>query len=221
MHSESSSIGQTGLRKSDMLTWRATMVESKHEHLLTGTNVYMRAINESDIDKGWLDWINDQSLTKGLILSGSQTREDLLEYIRSSRWPNAALFAICLQKDDRYIGNARLSGFDWVHRYCDYGWLLSGGTHGKGYGSESLFLLMRYGFLALELNRISSAIASFNSASLRCSEKIGMSREGIQRQRVNWDGEFHDAIAVSMLREEFDELYPDGSIDAYWDRQNT
>jgi len=185
-----------------------------------GKLVHFRPIEEGDIDDGWLDWINDQDLFEGLITRGPQSRDELVEYYNKSKWPNASMFAICINETNEYIGNARLAEFNWIHRYCTYGRLLSTKAHKKGYGSEALFLLFRYGFYVLGINRIASAAAVFNKASLRSNEKFGMKREGIQRQRVYWDGDYHDAIALSMLRQDFDELYPDGSLDAYWDRQN-
>ena len=115
--------------------------------LVFGENVYLRPIEREDIDKGWLDWINDRAIQRHLASTSPNTRESLERYWAASQPPNATMFAICLHEDDMYIGNARLSTFDWISRKCRYGWIIGDSKHrGRGLGSEALVLLLRYGF---------------------------------------------------------------------------
>lgn len=187
--------------------------------VLDGRHVHLRPIERADIERGWLDWINNPSVQAGLATKGAQTREMLEDYLAKSAWPAAAMFAICLRDSGRYVGNMRLSALDWTHRTCTYGYLLEPGAQGKGYGSEALFLVCRYALHDLGMNRVSTGVSDFNTASVKSNEKAGFRREGIQRERIFHQGKFHDAVALALLRSDFDALYPTASIEEYWRRQ--
>jgi [ribosomal protein S5]-alanine N-acetyltransferase len=175
---------------------------------LIGNDVYLRPVERADIDRGWHDWVNDPFVTHGLQGYFPTSREGIESYYEASKPPHAALFAICMKEDDTYIGNARLGEFDWINRVCIYGRLLGNRDYqGHGYGTEVLILLLRYGFHILGFNRIWSAAVSANKVSLASNDRVGMLREGIQRQSIFKNGEFVDGVVLAMLREGFDEKH--------------
>ena len=176
--------------------------------VMIGERIYLRPIERADIDDGWLDWINDHTLNQYLAGSFPVNRDSLERYYEASQPPGVTMFAICLQENDQYIGNARLSGIDLVHRNCMYGRLIGEAeSRTKGYGSEALILLFRYGFHHLGMNRIYSTAFADNEVSLASNKKVGLRIEGTVRQGMFKDGRFHDLVMLSMLRSEFDELY--------------
>lgn len=175
---------------------------------VTGERLYLRPIAREDVDRGWLQWMSDPAITLNLASAMPTTRESLLKYYEDSQPPNAVMFAICRREDDRYIGNIRLSAFEWLARQATYGWLIGDrSAHGQGYGTEALKLMLRFGFLQLGLNRIYTTIWAENVASLRANEKAGFRREGVLRQCLFKQGRFGDAVMVAMLRSEYDALY--------------
>ena len=177
--------------------------------VMIGEKVYLRPLEPEDIDRGWLEWINDPRISGNLNSPGyPTTREDLMKYIEDSKPPNAVMFAICDKQDDRYIGNARISQIDRQHKKCTYGRLIGDMTQrGKGVGSEVLFLILKYAFINLGMNRIYTVVFSDNQASIRSNEKAGMKQEGTLRQAFYKNGSYKDVIVVSMLREDFDREY--------------
>ncbi len=183
---------------------------SKHEaaiRRIIGEKVYLRPLEERDIEDGWLHWINDPVSNTNLISPWPQTRDGLKDYWAASQPPGSAAFAICEKESDIYIGNARLSSIDLIHRTALYGRLIGREHQGKGLGTEALILLFQYGFHTLGLNRIWSSAWIGNEVSLRSNEKMGMTREGIMRQFVWKAGGFHDVVILAMLREDFDRIH--------------
>lgn len=173
--------------------------------LITGETVYLRPIEHSDIDGGWLDWINDPEVNRHLGSAFPVTREALERYFEASQPPHVFMFAICEREGSTHVGNARLSGLDWLNRRASFGWLIGEGRcRGRGYGTEALALAVHYGFLTLGLNRISMSMWEENQASMRCAEKVGFRREGILRQYVFKDGAFRDAVLMSLLASELE-----------------
>jgi len=177
-------------------------------YILAGEKVYLRPLERSDINAGWHDWINDHAIRENLDGVFPVNREELERYWESSAPPEAVMFAVCDKKTDQYIGNARLGEIDWVNRRCIYGRLIGNKDfRGKGYGTEALVLLLRYGFLKLGMNRIFSGAVITNEISIRSNEKVGMVREGILREALWKDGRFQDVVALAMTRADFDRLY--------------
>lgn len=163
---------------------------------LVGEKVYLRPLERADIGAGWHDWVNDPVHTQGLWTPIPQTLEMMESYWQGTQGPSTVAFAVCDRQDDAFIGNARLSEITWIHRSCYYGRLISPHYAGKGYGSDALIQLLRYGFYTLGINRIWSSAWVDNQASLGSNRKIGMTEEGILRQHVYKDGRFHDAVAL-------------------------
>lgn len=69
---------------------------------------------------------------------------------------------------------------------------------GKGYATEALNRILKFGFEDCQLHRIQAGCAVENLASIRVLEKVGMTREGRGRQilplRSGWSDNFEYSI---------------------------
>jgi ribosomal-protein-alanine N-acetyltransferase len=74
---------------------------------------------------------------------------------------------------------------------------------GKGYATESLKELLRFGFIDLNLHRIEAGCAVENAASIKVLEKVGMIREGHTRKLLPIRGEWMDNYGYAILEEDF------------------
>jgi RimJ/RimL family protein N-acetyltransferase len=174
-----------------------------------GDLVYLRAFEREDLTDEYLEWVNNTSVIAHIVTTGFPVNRDkLTEFYEANQADNCVLFAVCDKETGTHIGNARLSNIDWIHRSAVYGRLMGHPDfRGKGYGTDALIQLLRFGFHNLGINRIWSAAADANAASLRSNEKVGMTIEGTMRQAVYLKGRFRDAITLSMLREDFDRIH--------------
>ena len=185
---------------------------------VVGEKTYLRPLERSDLNQGYHDWINDAEASIGLINPLPVNFDALESYFNDSRSPHCVMFAICDRENDAYIGNARLSQIDWVHRTALYGRLVGPPEYrGKGYGTDALIQLLRYGFHFIGLNRIWSSAWIENEATLASNDRAGMTREGILHQYVYKNGCFHDCVILAMLREDFDRLH--GGPE-YWQKRD-
>jgi aryl-alcohol dehydrogenase-like predicted oxidoreductase/RimJ/RimL family protein N-acetyltransferase len=173
--------------------------------IIYGKNIYLRDIKIEDIDNGWLEWINDSQSNRYLSTKGPVTRENLVQYIENSRPPNAYMFAVCLNENDKYIGNGRISSVDWINKKASYGRLIGvSDTRGSGIGTELLVLLAYYAFYHLNLNKITTGVVQKNIASIRSNEKAGALQEGVIKSSEFVDGEYEDVVSFGLTRELFD-----------------
>lgn len=74
---------------------------------------------------------------------------------------------------------------------------------GKGYGTEAIQMILAHGFDTLKLHRIALDVYAFNPRAIHVYEKVGFQREGVLRDALYYDGQFHDAIMMSILEDEW------------------
>jgi RimJ/RimL family protein N-acetyltransferase len=76
---------------------------------------------------------------------------------------------------------------------------MSAEGRGRGLGTEATRLIVGYGFDQLGLHRIELEVYAFNPRARRAYEKVGFVAEGVLRDALWWDGEWVDAVVMSML----------------------
>ncbi len=70
---------------------------------------------------------------------------------------------------------------DWQARQCDTGFWVRKSAQGRGIATETANAMVRYGFGALNMQRVGLTHSHGNEASRRIAEKLGFILEGIQR----------------------------------------
>ncbi len=89
----------------------------------------------------------------------------------------------------------------------EYGIHLGPQFRGKGYGSESIRLVLRHYFRELGYQKANATVYAFNEASLGMHRKFGFVEEGRIRSNHFSAGEFHDEVWFGMTVEEFGATY--------------
>jgi RimJ/RimL family protein N-acetyltransferase len=73
-----------------------------------------------------------------------------------------------------------------------------------GYGAEAIAVLLDYAFGERGLNRVGLSVFEFNGDAIAAYTKLGFREEGRLRRALRRDDAFHDAILMSVLREEWE-----------------
>jgi len=151
--------------------------------VIKGENVHFKMIALEHIYNGWLDRINEPTLTQHLETSGEISEESLINYFKKSQPPEVYMFAVYDNETEDYIGNARLSSINYEMSEAAYGRLIGNSKyHGRGFGTEVLKLLSLFAFDELGLNRIYTGVNSKNLASIKSNLKAGASVERIEKK---------------------------------------
>lgn len=123
-------------------------------------------------------------------------------------------FVVAMKKDHRVIGEAGLLRMDPAWRTTDVSVIIDEKEEwGKGYGTETILLLLDRAFRQLDFHRVAIGVVGFNDRALRFWEKIGFRREGIHRDGYYYDHKYYDFVMMSILEDEFRELYGDNDSD--------
>ena len=117
---------------------------------------------------------------------------------------DAFVFHIRTLADDKFIGFVALHTIKGSNRSA----MLSIGIgeaeyRGKGYGTDAIRLILAYAFRELNLHRVGLTVLSYNINAIRLYESLGFVREGVTRECVARDGQWHDIIHMGMLYREW------------------
>ncbi|MEW8979063.1 MAG: GNAT family protein [Symbiobacterium sp.] len=152
-------------------------------------------------------WTSDplvtQFLTWGPERSPAETERSIRYILSLYAQGQVSPWAVVLKETGRQIGSC---GFNWwspVHRRAEISYMLNRHYWGRGFATEAVAAVIRFGFERMDLNRIEALVSPANLASRRVLEKVGMRPEGILREAINVKGVFADHIMYSLLRREW------------------
>lgn len=135
-------------------------------------------------------------------LSVQHCREKLDKSVKRS---DEIRFMIQVLGRSEPVGMVTLGGILWSQRTA---WLAIGlgerSTWGKGYGTEALELVLRYGFRELNLLRISLTVFEYNRRAIHLYERLHFRVEGRARQFLERDGQRWDMLFLGLLRQEWE-----------------
>jgi RimJ/RimL family protein N-acetyltransferase len=125
-------------------------------------------------------------------------------FANMQRQRDCVFFAIRLAPADVLVGTCQLHKVQPVHRSAELQIRIGHpDSRGKGYGTQALRQLLKFGFQDLNLNRIHLHVLPGNRPALRLYERCQFQREGRLRSAVFIDGEYQDVILMSLLRDEY------------------
>jgi diamine N-acetyltransferase len=170
---------------------------------LQGENIYLRALEPSDVDKLY-KWENDTS-----IWSVSNTLAPFSKFVLEQYLVNAhediftskqIRLMICL-KNNSPIGTIELFDFDPQHSRVGIGIMIEGNSESKGHASEALSVLMKYCFEILLVKQIYCNITASNEKSLHLFEKFGFEKIGLKKQWIKTgQNSFEDEWMLQLVK---------------------
>ena len=98
------------------------------------------------------------------------------------------------------IGTVGFNALSPKHRRAEIGYEIHPDYWRRGYTSEAVTAVLRYGFDDLELNRIGAVVFTENNASNQLLTKLGFEREGALRDYIYQNGIAHDTYVYSLLK---------------------
>ncbi len=147
----------------------------------------------------------DEFNTLGIPASIQVTKDLILEWLeKQEATPRMSyIFCIKLIEANQFIGLIGLNIGKLNYRIAEV-WYKTHPVHWrKGYATEALHEIIKFGFIKLDLHRIEAGCAVDNIASIKVLEKAGMIREGRKREILPIRGKWADNYFYSILEREF------------------
>ncbi len=170
-------------KDSDLPALRAALLDPE-ARILTGSvhdEAQAHAAEFADEEKLLIDWYS--------------TRNDQ---------PDRLDLAVVDKATGECVGEAVLNQWDPGNESCNFRIFVGPTGRDRGLGTEATRLIVGYGFERLGLHRISLEVYAFNPRARRAYEKVGFRAEGVLRESLRYNGEWHDATVMSILAPEWD-----------------
>lgn len=175
--------------------------------LLLGRLVRLRPLEERDLshlERWWTDpeWQVLQQQTIRPRPDGPA--KELFRRWSANEDATGVGFSVESLESGEFVGHVTLWGATVVGRSAMLGIIVGPSHVGRGYGTDAVRVLARYGFRAMGLHRIGLELVAFNTRARRTYEKAGFQVEGVRRESVFVDGAFADEVIMGLLRPDFE-----------------
>ncbi|GLV58376.1 N-acetyltransferase [Dictyobacter sp. S3.2.2.5] len=171
---------------------------------IVGERLYLRPLEPAQDNHLYSTWMNDEEIRRYFSIyptSDTRGRERLDNLYKDTRH---ILFGVALKEDNRLVGLVGLKDINVLNQTAEFYVIIGDrNLHGKGFGTEATRLMLRYGFLELNLNRIQTQDMEENIGGWRADEKAGFKHEGTLREMILRFGKYHSVRVYSLLRSEY------------------
>ena len=170
----------------------------------------LRAMHPIDAED-MFDYAKRPEVTKYLLWreheSISFTRDYLIYVGRRYALGDFYDWAIIDRESRKMIGTCGFTKIDTANNSAEIGYVLNPDFHRRGFGSEAVKRILKFGFEELKLNRIEARFMQGNEASLALMRSVGMTFEGYMRDLVLAKGSYRTVGVSSILRSEYEKIY--------------
>ncbi len=179
------------------------------EGILIGEKVRLIPVDAERDSKLFAGWRNNSEYLR--LKDGDFALHFSIENLKNWMEENelsddVAFFMIKIKEDTQVIGEIGLSGFQGKHSNAFVGISIGDPENwGKGFGTDAMRVILRYGFSMLNLHHISLSVFEYNPRGVKSYEKAGFKLEGVQRQFLNRDGRRWDMYRMGILKSEWEE----------------
>jgi RimJ/RimL family protein N-acetyltransferase len=174
---------------------------------LRGEMVTLRPVQADDADASWA-LVNDPEGRRLTGTTATFTRAQIDDWCASVGERDGRFdWAVTAGESDRMLGEVVLNEIDPHARGANVRLALRAGHRGRGFGRESMMLVLRFAFApvpeGLGLHRVGLDVLSINPRAFALYESLGFVVEGRLRDAY-LDGSWYcDAIVMAMLEDDF------------------
>lgn len=165
--------------------------------------VTLRNLTMDDVQR-LMEIANHKDIAKDMItLPSPFGKEDALAVINEGNGIDNIIKGIVENKEGKLIGVIKLRNFLKEHGQIELSFWTNPNYWGMGYASAACTLMLEKAFTTPGINRVYAYNMVRNEFSSRVVKRIGMTQEGILRDRVKKNGVFEDVYISSILKREW------------------
>lgn len=167
---------------------------------LRGDDVTLNPPGDEDV--GFLErLVNHPDVWPSLAQYAPVTEHEEQEFVESLGDTDDVHLLICVDGDP--VGILGLNHVDETWGVAELGYMVHPDAHGHGYATDACRRLVRYGFEARRLHKVTANAFETNPASQRVLEKVGFVEEGVFREHAYVGGEYVDVVRYGLLEPEY------------------
>jgi len=174
-----------------------------HELELCGYSVYLSHVNEDDYQL-FYEWYNDPETSRLIGTFGTvYSLETEKQYVqRLSKDRNEFMIIEDITKAP--IGFSTFFDMDRWNDTAEMGILIGNrNARNKGYGKETVALMLKYGFDELELNNIMIRTYEYNKRAINLYTKNNFTEFGRRIMALKMEGNYYDEVYMQITRNNY------------------
>ncbi|MCX6174866.1 MAG: GNAT family protein [Ignavibacteriales bacterium] len=169
----------------------------------------LRKITVDDVNDIF-EYASIPDVTTFVLWDTHKTKQDSIDFVKiaDEQFNNniSLIWGIVIKSENKLIGTIDLRNWNTIHNCGEIGYVISKKYWNKGYVSEAIKVVIKFGFEVLHLNRIEAHCEEENIGSWKVMEKCGMKYEGTLREKVFIKERFRSMKMYSILKREWKEL---------------
>lgn len=163
---------------------------------LSSQRIEIREFNKKQDLARMKEWLEDEN-GRYFLLSRSSAKKLDLKHILANK---SNLIGIIALPDHRPIGAVAFLDLDPVQKKAELRKLIGDKEmRGMGYAKEACDIWIQYGIHALGLKKIYLNTLNTNLHNIKLNEDLGFKVEGILRNEVYFDGDYHDILRMGLI----------------------
>ena len=161
--------------------------------MLKGEKVYLRLLERKDI-RILQNICDDEKVRRYNTIYSDKNKNDNTNLRKALSIVNEkeVLVGLITYKESNYCKDVYSIGITIGSRYWN-----------RGYGQDSIKLLLNYLFDELYAVRVELEVIRNNIRAITCYKKCGFLEEGIRKSKCYIEGEYVDIIIMGIIKEEF------------------
>ena len=171
--------------------------------MISGVSVDLKKMDENDIELV-RQWRNSREVSVHMISQSIISEEQQIKWFESVKDSASQLYFVIQSKTGDKLGVVNFSKIDPVNCTAEPG-LYIGVTSERNslYGMEAYYLLLKYGFVELKLQKVYGTALASNPTALKMNRSFGYTIEEIIKDGQIVDGVAIDFVKLFLLKEEF------------------
>jgi diamine N-acetyltransferase len=173
--------------------------------MITGDKVILRKLSTEDAIQILL-WENNPNTWRYSGREKPFSIAEIEDFIASSdtvKKSKQLRLMICDHKKEK-VGLVDLFDINFNHKRAAIGILIAAKYRKKGYAEESIRILMKYAFHALDINNFHCTIQNDNNQSIALFEKLKFERVGERKQWYKIDGNWINEYFYQRIIKHYD-----------------
>lgn len=164
-----------------------------------GYKMQIRPFNASD-GQAWHAWYHDERLAHYF---RGYTQGVTLEQCCNAPYLMKANILVGIDADGNRVGAVSLADTDRIIRIYRFGLLVDPGFQGFGYGKDLTEGALNWAFGTMNAHKVYGEILEKDSRIIGGSFLAGFEIEGVKKKSVYLNGEYHNEVVISILREDY------------------
>jgi RimJ/RimL family protein N-acetyltransferase len=173
--------------------------------IMIGDLVRLRAMEPADAEALWR-WNHDPEVMRWMDDGYPQSLARVTRWLTEERGRNEygdVLLGVEVKAGGQLIGLVRLRDAEPETGCAELDIYLGEKDHwGKGYATDTVRTICRYGFQQMRLHKITLTVVTENEAACRAYRKVGFVQEGRLREVFRRDGRWFDKFTMGLLEGE-------------------